>query len=408
MADHVQLNPGLGGDKLAAHDLGSDVKLQRIIQQGISSAGNTTTTPLGSGLTFTGTWEQNDYHDVMVSCHTDNGGTLYFDFSPDGTNINTFPVNGFQIEAGIHEFHTAVKGPRYFRLRLVNNTGAQTFLRLYTYYGSFRVPNSPINSNISSDSDAVVVRSISSSTDLAFGKFQGMLEDEKFGSVRLIDALDAPVDVWAYGSDDVQSGADKTFPTTSQSLFMSSDSASDTDVDVDVTYIDTTGAEQTVTVNSNGTTPVDLGVDGFDINRAVVSNANLNVGNIYFNTENNHTGGVPNTPSTVLAFIRAGDGQTQLGTRTVPVNKKMRIKNVYISVSRASGTAGSARVSLRTRAFGGSWIVKRPFDVVTGSSEKQVAGLIISGRSSVKFTVDEVSDSDTNIQCSWIYEEVDE
>jgi hypothetical protein len=102
---------------------------------GIESTVNTTVTPLGSGLTYTGTWEQNDYSDVMVVCITDNTGTLYFDFSVDGSNTNTFPVSGFQVASGDHELHTTVKGSRYFRARLVNDSGAQSYLRLTTYFG---------------------------------------------------------------------------------------------------------------------------------------------------------------------------------------------------------------------------------------------------------------------------------
>lgn len=41
---------------------------------------NSSTTALSSAATFTGSWEQNSRPDVMVSCQTDNDGTLYFDF----------------------------------------------------------------------------------------------------------------------------------------------------------------------------------------------------------------------------------------------------------------------------------------------------------------------------------------
>jgi len=127
---------------------------------GETSSLNTTTTPLSSGSTYTGTWEQNDHPDVLVSCKTDNGGTLYFDFSNDGANADTFPTNGFTVTAGIHEFHVAVKGPRYFRVRLVNDIGAQSYLRLYTYYGSWEQGIAPINFSIADDADAKVVKSV--------------------------------------------------------------------------------------------------------------------------------------------------------------------------------------------------------------------------------------------------------
>lgn len=125
------------------------------------SSGNTSTTPLSSSATFTGTGEVNEYPDVMVSCQTDNTGTLYFDFSVDGTNWSTFPVNGFSIAANTHEFHTASKGPRYFRVRLVNDAGAQSYLRLYTYFGNFsKLPNAPLNQTIASDADAIITNSV--------------------------------------------------------------------------------------------------------------------------------------------------------------------------------------------------------------------------------------------------------
>jgi hypothetical protein len=123
---------------------------------------NTTTTPILASTTYTGTYELiNNLNDVMVSCKTDQAGTLYFDFSNDGTNTDTFPSNGFSVSANIHEFHVAVKGKRYFRVRLENTSVSnQTYLRLYTYYGNFRQGNLPLNQSISDDSDSIVVRSV--------------------------------------------------------------------------------------------------------------------------------------------------------------------------------------------------------------------------------------------------------
>lgn len=123
---------------------------------------NSTTSALNNGETFTGTWEQNPFPDVLVSLKTDTSGTLYFDFSPDGTNADsTFPPSGFTITAGTNEFHTAVKGSRYFRIRIVNDSGSnQTYLRCHTEYGTFRQGNTPMNFAISADSDAKVVKAV--------------------------------------------------------------------------------------------------------------------------------------------------------------------------------------------------------------------------------------------------------
>jgi hypothetical protein len=122
---------------------------------------NSSTTPLSSGATFTGSFTQSEYPDVMVSCKTDNTGTLFLDFSNDCSNYSTFPVNGYSIVSGVHKFHTALKGPRYFRVRIINDSGAQSYLRLYTYYGTFsKTTNVPLNQDIESDSDSIITRSI--------------------------------------------------------------------------------------------------------------------------------------------------------------------------------------------------------------------------------------------------------
>lgn len=128
----------------------------------IESRLNSTTTPLSSWATYTWSWELNSQPMVWVMCKTDNNWTLYFDFSNDGTNWDsTFPVNWFNVVANIPEFHTAVKLWRYFRVRLVNDTWAQTFLRLKTYYWSWFLPsNAPLNQSIWSDSDATLTRSV--------------------------------------------------------------------------------------------------------------------------------------------------------------------------------------------------------------------------------------------------------
>lgn len=128
--------------------------------KGLTSTGNSSTTPLSGGATYTGTAEQNYFPDVMASCYADVAGTLYFDFSIDGTNWRTFPTSGFTVSAGIHEFHTAVKGPRYFRARYVNGGSAQATFQLKVYYGSFRQPSAPVGTTIASDADALVTKSI--------------------------------------------------------------------------------------------------------------------------------------------------------------------------------------------------------------------------------------------------------
>lgn len=160
---------------------------------GDASVTNTTTTPLAGGATFTGIAELNNYSDVGVSCHTDAAGTLYFDFSNDATNWNTFPTNGFDISAGIHEFHTAVKLGRYFRVRLVNGAAAQTYLRLYTYYGQYRLPSAPMNQPLGLDSDAILTRPSWTWLDIGRGLSSGVQSVKKFGRNASVGTNFVPV-----------------------------------------------------------------------------------------------------------------------------------------------------------------------------------------------------------------------
>ena len=117
---------------------------------------------------FVGEWELSPFPDVMVSLKagTNQTGTEYFDFSNDGgTTVDTFPVSGFEVGAS-HEFHTAVKGSRYFRVRYISSSSSiATDFRVYTYYGQFRAGNLPLNQSISNDADSTIVRAVQTGED---------------------------------------------------------------------------------------------------------------------------------------------------------------------------------------------------------------------------------------------------
>lgn len=124
---------------------------------------------------YIGTSTRTNHPDVMVSLKSDQAGTEYFDFSNDNTNWDTFPVTGFGVAANIHEFHTAVKGFRYFRIRFENASATKcSSFRVYTSFGVFRQGNLPLNQSIGPDSDSLVVQAIST----------GQLPDDTFRQTR--------------------------------------------------------------------------------------------------------------------------------------------------------------------------------------------------------------------------------
>jgi hypothetical protein len=134
--------------------------------------------------TYTGTAEENDYAYLGVNLQVDESGTLFFDFSQDGTNWSSYPVAGFAIASGINEVHTAWKGGRYFRARFVGTggrsnevhtawkggryfrarfvgTGGRSFFRLKTFYSNHPLPlSAALNQSIGEDQDATVVRAV--------------------------------------------------------------------------------------------------------------------------------------------------------------------------------------------------------------------------------------------------------
>lgn len=94
---------------------------------------NSTTTPLGSNATFTGQWEDvQDYVSILILVNTDRlaaTDSIRVDFSTDGTNVDrSIPVS-FQTGGDFCSFPCQAK---FFRLRILNGSIAQTFLRAQT------------------------------------------------------------------------------------------------------------------------------------------------------------------------------------------------------------------------------------------------------------------------------------
>ena len=308
------------------------------------SRGNTTNTPLGSGATFTGEWEQNNYPDVMVSCQTDNTGTLYFDFSVDGENSTTFPVNGFAVASGIHEFHTAVKGPRYFRVRLVNDTGAQSYLRLNTYYGTFRQGNSPLNQSVGLDTDAAHVRPTNFAHEVRLGRRSGVTGWNKFGYRTGLLSGAGESTIWAASGNHTILTAASTFTIAYDGTGGGSTDGAGTTGATEITfyYIDANGlpAVAAHTLETDGSDVTSF--TGLGINRAVVSAS----GALTYNASNITI--TATTGSTIQAFIPATQSVTQQGIFFTGANHKVVADYLHLGVVSSSK---SPTVAIRGYVF---------------------------------------------------------
>lgn len=261
---------------------------------------NCTTTALGAGETFTGGGEMTHHPDAMVTLKTDADATLYIDFSVDGgANWDTqIPI---AIAADVGEFHTFVKGARHCRVRLVNGSDAQTYLRLQTEFGTFRQPNQAGNAAIQLDADAASVRPSDYRYEVARGLRTGATLWNKFG-------YNADVDI---GTEVVAEFGGTFTPLTSAST-LSIVSTSDEDATgqtgasgVVVYGIDANRVSQTEVVTLTGTTPVVTTSTWLGINRISVYLAGSALGNVGKITATAVTGGA------TQATMPAGQGTTQ-------------------------------------------------------------------------------------------------
>jgi len=311
----------------------------------LSSSANSTTTPLTGGATFTGVGELNFLSDVMVSCQTDNSGTLYFDFSVDGTNWTTFPVNGFTVASGIHEFHTAVKGPRYFRVRLVNDSGAQSYLRLYTYFGTFRQGNSPLNQTVNLDTDAAHVRPSDFQDEVRIGRRSGVTGWTKFGYRSNLTGTAGEETVWATTGNFTPMTAADTFNIAYDGTSGGSTDGSGTTGATQLTfyYIDADGNEA-ITAHNLGTDGTDTtSFTGLGINRLTVSASGTNEANVSAITITDTSGGA------TQAIIPAGESVTQQCIFFVGSNHDAVAKFLYLHVNKPGG--GNASVQIKGYAW---------------------------------------------------------
>lgn len=131
----------------------------------IVSTVNSTTATLaaspGPGHTFTGVAELAPRGELLIQSKSDVTGTLYLDFSTDGTNWDsTFPSAGYSCAAGVPEVHRAVVGGRYFRVRYENGGTIQSYFRLQTSFSTTGPLSAPIGFTIADDADAIVTKSV--------------------------------------------------------------------------------------------------------------------------------------------------------------------------------------------------------------------------------------------------------
>lgn len=358
--------------------------------EGSTSTVNASTTPLTGGETFTGTAELNDAAAVLLVCKTDQDGTLYADFGPDGTNWDSTIT--FQVTAGVSEFHRLVKGNRYFRVRLTNGSTPQTYLRLNSYFGSFSSVNSPLNSTIPPDADAQVVRSLDSEIDIASGRFEGYDIVNKFGTNSDVDSGTVPEDIWEGGG--VYPGfPDSTLETVSVFSSSANDASAGTGArTVRLTGLDTNYNVLQETVTLNGVTPVATVGLFRRLHTATTLTAGsggVNAGTITFR----HT----TTTANVFLNMIPGRNQTNCSAYTIPAGYTGYMRSLHAAV--IFGTATGLEGNIWTRPFGGVFRSRRPFLIATSYRLNDViyGGLVFTEKSDIVLRITATTDNNVSV-----------
>lgn len=222
---------------------------------------------------------------------------------------------------------------------------------------------------------------------------------EKHGKNPDIDTGDE--DIWNGGGDytGFPTGAAETMEIVSSS---GNDTAAGTGARTATisNLLDGTGASVAdVTVTLNGTTPVSLGAGTYTRASRVVVDTAGSTGSNEGTLTLRHT----TTTSNIFAVMPVGANQTNILAYTVPLGKTLYLTRVNFQLSRASGAAGSADVSLRARPSGGVFnsIIAPTITNSLGYTFENNGWQKFEAETDIKGRIDSISDANTIVSGDW-------
>lgn len=381
------------------------------VADSLLSTGNTTTSIIATGATYTGTAELNAYQDVMIAVATDQSGTLYAEFSQDGSNWDT--SLSFKYDTSrINPPHVLVKGYRYFRTRFTNtSTSAQTYFRLSTSYGLFNKLTSPINGTLSENYDSTVVRPTDYKYEVAMGKRQGRKLWNKFGYNLDVDASSGFEIIGSFGGNWPTSRIITTADTLSIYSSSSNDALGGSGAhSVLLIGIDENFLYKEEVVILSGTTSAITQNNWLGINRAIVLSSgasDYNEGNITIADSSSIFG--------IQAQIPSQNSVTQQCIFHTQINHQFLADWVECNVLRVAG-GGGTDVRYTVKAFSYSRVTQTRYEVFRHDGSTRVSSgfvfnpsqpFVVGGREVFYFVIDtDTNDTAVNLRFSGIEERV--
>lgn len=344
---------------------------------------NSSSTPLTNGSTFTGVGvDTTGHHSVITAVKTDQDGTLYMEFSPDGVNWDS--SLSYSVTAGLNDVHRLTITRRYYRTRFTNNSGSdQTYFRLQTMINGGTALSAPLNLSVQQDADAIVARTVSEEVSIAEGKFTGYSITNKFGTNADVDATTSPEDIWEGG------GAYTGWATAGQAVQAISSSTDDVNTSgtgawtVRAICLDSNYVQQTITFTLNGQTAVTgSGTNSTDIIRChtaqvvTAGSGGVNAGIITIRQAT--------TTTNIFLSMLAGRNQTNCSCFTVPAGKTAYMRHMHIAATK--GQSGiNVEGNIWTRSYGGVFRSRRPFLLTNSFQIDQLiyGGLVFTEKSDI-------------------------
>lgn len=361
------------------------------------------TTLLSGGATFVSDWIDSDgYSDIQIFVTSDVISAVrgllveYTDDvqagSPTVQASQTFTFSAVDIERGYLRLNVEplLDG---FRVSYTNGATAQSNFLLDV---ALRTIAQPDNRN-----EAGALLTANFNTEVALDNVPNYTIDTKFG--RNPDVDSGPEDMWANGGN--YTGHPTSFTPETVDVFSSS--ANDTSAGTGARTVRITGLKsntsevyETEDIIMNGTTAVTSTNTWWRVNRLEVltgGSTGNNVGNITVRSTT--------TTANVFVFCPATFNQSQVGAYTVPYAKKMIIKRIRTSITRANGSAGSATITLRARPSGGVYKAIRAFELQTGAATEftMEGGIVLPALTDVKYRIETVSDTNTVAEGAFEY-----
>lgn len=233
--------------------------------------------------------------------------------------------------------------------------------------------------------------------EISKGNIPGQSTGTIFGRNQDIDPSSEEL-IWDYGGME-------TYLTADTELFLSSDSASDTNVDIFIWGMtDDYNFKQEVHTHTTGQAQHSVG-NFFRIFRMVVVGGDAPLGNIYIAESDTVSGGVPTTPSKVHCFMAQGTNVTHKASGTVPVDHTMYIHRLYMGVRRGE----DAVINFSQKPFGyPDFIESSSFPLYQESQFLTFdPPFVVDGKTSFEFTATTVTNN-TQVVVNTAYTLVDD